>query len=91
MSPEALMREAGEGFLATELLGSGVNGLTGDYSLGARGFWLEKGKIAFPVERVTLAGRLQDMFAGLTPANDLTVRGSTNAPTLRIANMAVTT
>lgn len=90
-TPEALMREAGTGFLATELLGSGVNGLTGDYSLGARGFWVENGQVAFPVQRVTLAGRLQDMFAGLTPANDLKVRSAVNAPTLRIDKMAVTT
>ncbi|NQV21216.1 MAG: TldD/PmbA family protein, partial [Rhodospirillales bacterium] len=62
------------GFYATELIGMGVNGITGDYSRGAAGFWIENGEISFPVSELTIAGNLNDMFASLTPADDLTFR-----------------
>jgi PmbA protein len=89
-SPEALMKEAGTGFWVTELLGStGVNPVTGDFSMGASGLWIEDGQIAYPVHQATVAGRLQDMFKGLTPASDLHIRGSVNAPTLRVNEMTV--
>ena len=68
-------------------MGMGVNGVTGDYSRGAAGFWIENGKIAYPVSEVTIAGNLKDMFPHLTPANDLVFRYGTNAPTLRIEGM----
>jgi len=67
----------------------GVNGVTGDYSRGASGFWIENGKLAFPVAEVTIAGNLKDIFVNLTPANDLEFRYGTNAPTLRVEGMTV--
>jgi PmbA protein len=70
-------------------MGMGVSGVTGDYSRGASGFWIENGKISYPVAEVTIAGNLKDMFAKLVPANDLTFRYSTNAPTVRIEGMTV--
>ena len=89
-SPDALMKEAGTGFFVTELLGStGVNPVTGDFSMGASGLWIENGEITYPVHQATIAGRLQDMFKALTPASDLHIRGSINAPTLRIDEMTV--
>jgi len=89
LSPEALIADIEQGFYVTELLGMGVNGVTGDYSRGAAGFWIEKGKIAFPVSEVTTAGNLKEMFLHLTPANDLVFRYGTNAPTLRIEGMTI--
>lgn len=89
LSPEELMADIAEGFYVTELLGMGVNGVTGDYSRGATGFWIEKGKIAYPVSGVTIAGNLKDMFRNITPANDLVFRYGTNAPTLRVEGMTI--
>ncbi|HEY1709157.1 MAG TPA: metallopeptidase TldD-related protein [Rhizomicrobium sp.] len=88
-SPEALMRDIKEGLYVTELIGMGVNGVTGDYSRGASGFWIENGKISYPVSEITIAGNLKDMFRHLTPANDLVFRYGSNAPTLRIEGMTV--
>ena len=87
VSPDELMSDIEEGLYVNELMGQGVNGITGDYSRGASGFWIEKGKITFPVSEVTIAGNLLEMFASLQAANDLEFRGSTDAPTLRIAPM----
>ena len=67
----------------------GVNGVTGDYSRGAAGFWIEQGALSYPVNEMTVAGNLKDMFPRLTPANDLEFRYATNAPTLRIDGMTV--
>jgi PmbA protein len=89
LSPEDLMGDVREGFYVTELIGMGVNGVTGDYSRGAAGFWIEKGKIAYPVSEVTIAGNLKDMYLRLTPANDLVFRYGTDAPTLRVDGMTV--
>ncbi len=89
LSPEALIADIEQGFYVTELMGMGVNPVTGDYSRGAAGFWIEKGKIAFPVSEVTIAGNLKEMFLHLTPANDLVFRYGTNAPTLRIEGMTI--
>jgi PmbA protein len=88
-SPEALIADIKQGFYVTELMGMGVNGVTGDYSRGASGFWIENGKIAYPVSEVTIAGNLKDMFLHLTPANDLEFRYGTNAPTCRIEGMTI--
>jgi PmbA protein len=88
-TPDELMSDIGEGFYVTELMGMGVNGVTGDYSRGAAGFWIEKGKTSFPVSEVTIAGNLKQMFLNLTPANDLVFRYGTNAPTLRVEGMTV--
>lgn len=78
-----------QGFYVTELMGMGVNGVTGDYSRGASGFWIENGEIAYPVAEVTVAGNLKDMFLHMTPANDLVFRYGTNAPTILIEGMTV--
>ena len=67
----------------------GVNPVTGDYSRGASGFWIENGKRSYPVSEVTIAGNLIDMFHGLSPASDLEFRFGTNAPTLRVEGLTV--
>ena len=89
VSPEDLMADIEQGFFVCELIGQGVNITTGDYSRGAAGFWIENGEITYPVSEVTIAGNLKDMFANLTPANDLIERGSINAPTCRIEGMTL--
>ncbi|HEY6254955.1 MAG TPA: TldD/PmbA family protein [Xanthobacteraceae bacterium] len=89
LSPDELIADISEGFYVTELIGFGVNQVTGDYSRGATGFWIENGKRTFPVSEVTIAGNLIDMFRALTPANDLEFRYGTNAPTLRVEGMTV--
>jgi PmbA protein len=89
LSRQALIADIKQGFYVTELMGMGVNGVTGDYSRGAAGFWIENGEIAFPVSEVTIAGNLKDMFRNLTPANDLEFRYGTNAPTCRIEGMTI--
>ena len=88
-TPDQLIADIKEGFYVTELIGMGVNGVTGDYSRGAAGFWIENGKIAFPVSEITIAGNLKDMFRSLTPANDLEFRYGTNAPTIRVEGMTI--
>ena len=70
-------------------MGSSVSLLTGDYSRGAAGFWIENGEITYPVSEVTIAGNLNDMWMNMTPANDLKHEFATNAPTLRIDKMTV--
>jgi PmbA protein len=89
LSPEELMADIKDGFYVTETMGFGVNGVTGDYSQGASGFWIENGKIAYPVSGVTIASNLKDMFLNLTPANDLEFRHGTNAPTIRVEGMTI--
>ncbi|HEY1632033.1 MAG TPA: TldD/PmbA family protein [Rhizomicrobium sp.] len=89
LSRDALIEDISEGFYVTELLGMGVNNVTGDYSRGAGGFWIENGKLAYPVSEVTIAGNLKDMYLNLTPANDLVFRYSTNAPTIRVEGMTI--
>jgi PmbA protein len=89
LSPQALMADIKQGFYVTELMGMGVNPVTGDYSRGAAGFWIEDGRIAFPVSEVTIAGNLKDMFARLVPASDLEFRHGINAPTVRIEGMTL--
>ena len=88
-SAEELMREAGTGVLITSMFSSGVNMVTGDFSRGASGLYFENGEIAYPVSEITIAGNLKDMFAHLTPANDLEFRGSVNAPTCMVEGMTV--
>jgi PmbA protein len=89
MSPAELMSDIKSGFYVTEMMGMGVNGLTGDYSRGAAGFWIENGQIAFPVSEMTVAGNLNDMFARLTVADDLEFRTGADSPTLRIDDLTV--
>jgi len=88
-SPEALIAEIEDGFYVTDLIGMGANLVTGDYSRGASGFWIENGELTFAVSEVTIAGHLTEMFASLVPANDLTFRYGTNAPTLRVEGLTV--
>jgi PmbA protein len=88
-SPEELMSDIKSGLYVTDLMGMGVNGVTGDYSRGASGFWIENGKVSYPVAEITIAGNLKDMFLNLTPANDLVFRYATNAPTIRVEGMTV--
>ena len=89
LSHADLIADIKQGFYVTELMGMGVNGVTGDYSRGAAGFWIENGQIAYPVSEVTIAGNLKDMFAHLTPASDLEFRHGINAPTCRIEGMTI--
>lgn len=89
LSPAALMADIGTGLYVTELIGMGVNGLTGDYSRGAGGFMIRNGELAEPVAEVTIAGNLIAMFGALAPADDLQFRGAVNAPTVRIDGMTV--
>lgn len=89
VSPAALMADIKYGIYVNELIGMGVNGLTGDYSRGASGFLIVDGEIAGPVAEVTIAGNLKAMFAALIPANDLEFRYATNVPTLRVDGMTL--
>lgn len=88
-SPAALMADIKDGVYITELIGQGVNMVTGDYSRGASGFLIKDGQIAGPIAEFTVAGNLIDMFAAIIPADDLEFRHGTNAPTLRIDGMTV--
>jgi PmbA protein len=88
-SPAELIDEIEDGFYVTDLIGMGVNLVTGDYSRGASGFWIEHGELTFPVSEVTIAGHLDEIFASLVPGNDLTFRYGTNAPTLRLEGLTV--
>ena len=89
LSPEAMIGEVESGLYVTEMIGQGVNPVTGDYSRGASGFMIEKGRLGPPVAEITIAGNLVDMFARLAPASDLGFRRAVNAPTLRIDGMTV--
>ena len=89
LSPEALIADIVSGIYVTELMGMSVNMVTGDYSRGAGGFWIENGKITYPVSDVTVAGNLKDMYAALIPASDLEIKHGTDAPTVRIDGMTV--
>ncbi|TCS60629.1 TldD/PmbA family protein [Varunaivibrio sulfuroxidans] len=88
-SPAELIGEITSGLYVTELIGFGVNAITGDYSRGAGGFWIENGVIAYPVGEITIAGNLKDMFMQATPADDLEFRYGSDCPTLRIDAMTV--
>jgi len=89
VSPEDLIADIKDGFYVTDLIGSGANMVTGDYSRGASGFWIENGKRTYPVSEVTIAGHLLDMFRNLTPASDLTFKFGINAPTVRLEGLTV--
>jgi len=88
-TPTELMSDIKSGLYITDLIGFGVNSVTGDYSRGAAGFWIEDGEITFPVSEMTVAWNLKDMFLNMLPANDLTFNYGTNAPTIRIDGMTV--
>ncbi|MBN7807426.1 TldD/PmbA family protein [Agrobacterium rosae] len=89
ISPEDLIAQVGTGFYVTELIGHGANLLTGEYSCGASGFWIENGEKAFPVSEVTIASNLKDMFMRVTPANDIDRKFGVAAPTIAIEGMTI--
>lgn len=90
LSLSEMIREMGRGLLVTELIGFGINMVTGDYSRGAAGFWVEHGEIQYPVEEITIAGTLQEMFMGLqVVGNDLLTHGNTGCPSIRIDEMMI--
>ncbi len=89
LSPKDLMADIKDGLYVTEMIGSGVNGVTGDYSRGAAGFRIVDGELAGPVSEVTIAGNLKEMFARLIPANDWVYKYGMDAPTVRIDAMAL--
>jgi PmbA protein len=89
VTPAALMEDIADGVYVTELIGHGVNGVTGDYSRGASGFRIVNGEIAGPVAEFTIAGNLLDMFRALTPANDLEWHRAINVPTIRVDGMTI--
>lgn len=89
-TPEQIIASVKDGLYVTELIGFGINMVTGDYSRGAAGFWIENGELAYPVEEITIAGNLKDMYAGIEAVgNDLRFRGRIASPTLKIAEMMV--
>ena len=88
-SREELFDASPEAVLVTELIGQGVNGVTGDYSRGAAGFMVRGGAIAEPIAEITIASNLLDMFATLEPGNDLEFRRGVDSPTLLIPEMTV--
>ncbi|MBI2985575.1 MAG: TldD/PmbA family protein [Deltaproteobacteria bacterium] len=89
-SPEKIIASVEEGFYVTELIGFGVNLVTGDYSRGAAGIWIEKGELAYPVEEVTIAGNLKDILLNIEMlGNDLEMRDRISAPTVKISRMTV--
>ncbi len=89
LTPAQLMADIREGLYVTELLGGGMNGITGDYSRGAAGFMIRDGVIAEPVAEITIAGNGLEMFANLVPANDLVFRRGTDAPTIRVDGLTM--
>ena len=87
---DGLVKKMGRGLLVTELMGQGVNPVTGDYSRGAAGFWVEGGEIRFPVEEVTIAGNLLDMYKGIVAiGRDVLVRGSKHAGSILLDRMTI--
>jgi PmbA protein len=89
LSPAELIADIKEGFYVTDLIGSGVNGVTGDYSRGAGGFWIQNGEITYAVSEITIAGHLFEIFKSMTPANDLTFKYGVNAPTVRVEGLTI--
>lgn len=89
LSPAELMKDVKRGLYVTELIGQGVNPVTGDYSRGAAGFLIEDGEIGASVAEITIAGNLRDMFRAITPANDLRFERATDVPTIRIDGMTI--
>ncbi len=89
LSPEQIIASIQRGLYITELIGNSVNMVTGDYSRGASGFWIENGQLAFPVSEITIAGNLRDMFMTLEPANDLIFKSATNAPSCRVEGLTI--
>jgi PmbA protein len=89
-SPEEIVKSVNKGFYVTEVIGFGVNIVTGDYSRSASGMWIENGELTFPVQGVTIAGNLKEMLNAVEMiGNDLDFRGSIVSPTLLIGRMTI--
>src|SRR5262249_49165805 len=88
-SPQALIADIQGGFYVTEMMGMGVNGVTGDYSRGAAGFWIDNGELALPVSQMAVASNLKDIFARLVAADDLEFKTGADSPTLRVDDLTV--
>ena len=86
---EEMIKNTTKGLIVTSLFGGGVNGLTGDYSQGASGLWVENGEVQYPVSEITLASNLKDIFISMIPANDLEFKAGTNSPSLMIPKMTI--
>ena len=87
---KAVLKEMGTGLLVTELMGQGVNSVTGDYSRGAAGFWVEQGELQYPVSEITIAGNLKDMFMNVQAiGGDIEARGSVQTGSILIESMQV--
>jgi PmbA protein len=87
---ETLLRQLGTGLLVTELMGQGVNGVTGDYSRGASGFWVENGAPTYPVHEITIAGNLKDMYQNIAAiGSDVDVRGGVRVGSILLNEMTV--
>jgi PmbA protein len=89
LTPQELMRDIRQGLLVTEMLGSSIDMVTGDYSRGASGYWIENGEPTFPVSEITIAGNLRDIFRNVTPASDLDFTRAINAPTCRVEGLTI--
>jgi PmbA protein len=90
LTPEQIIADVKSGLFVTETMGHGVNLVTGDYSVGASGMWIENGELAYPVEEITIAGNLKDMYRHIVAiGNDLIFRGASAAPTIRIEGMTI--
>jgi PmbA protein len=88
-TPEDMIKSVKNGFYVTEMIGHGANLVTGEYSRGASGFWIENGELTYPVSEVTIASNMKDMFLSMIPANDIDRKYATAAPTIMIENMTI--
>lgn len=88
-SLDEMIKDMGTGLYITETIGHGLNMVTGDYSKGAAGYWVENGELKYPIAEITIAGNLKEMFLNMYPANDLKFEGSANAPSLLIEGMTI--
>jgi PmbA protein len=87
---QGLLKQLGTGLLVTELMGQGVNMVTGDYSRGAAGFWVENGEIQYPVEEITIAGNLKDMLKNIVAVgNDVDYRGNVRTGSILVERMSI--
>ncbi len=89
LSPAEQMKDIAQGLYVTELIGSSVNMVTGDYSRGASGFWIKNGELTYPVSEITIAGNLRDIFRTMSPASNLEFRSSVNAPNCRVEGLTL--
>jgi len=89
ITPENLIKGISDGFYVTDMIGSSVSMVTGDYSRGASGFWIKNGQLSRPINEATIASNLKEMFLPLKPANDVDLSYSVTSPTLLIDGMTI--